>query len=131
METKTYDSKSVSVIIDGTYLTGFSESMVEVEKDEDNYEVKIGAQGDTTRAKVNNQLGTIKVTLLQTSPQISFLDGLANSGKLVPVTVINAGTTRETSSATQAFISKPAARKYGNSVEDREYEIKCMDLKLE
>ncbi|MDQ0876764.1 hypothetical protein QFZ77_005423 [Paenibacillus sp. V4I3] len=131
MSTKTYDPKSVSVIVDGTYLTGFSEDIVEVEKDEDNYEVKVGAQGDTARAKINNQLGTIKVTLQHTSPQIPYMDGLANSGKLVPVTVINAGTTRETSSATEAYVSKPAARKYGNAVEDREYEIKCMDLKME
>ncbi|NQX68486.1 DUF3277 family protein [Paenibacillus alba] len=131
MSTKTYDPKSVSVIIDGIYLTGFSEDMVEIEKDEDSFEVKVGAQGDTTRAKINNNLGTIKITLQQTSPQISYLDGLANSGKMFPITVISAGTTRETSSATEAFIGKPAARKYGNAAEDREYEVKCMDLKME
>lgn len=91
MAATTYDSKAVSVIVGGVYLTGFSEDMVEVEKDEDNFEVKVGAQGDTVRTKVNNPLGTATVTLQQTSPQVAYLDGLANSGKLVPVTIINAG----------------------------------------
>ncbi|MEW9702826.1 phage protein [Paenibacillus sp. SI8] len=131
MADKTYDAKDVSVIVDGVYLTGFSDNVVEIEKDEDNFNVKVGAQGDTARAKVNNKLGTIKVTLQQTSPQVSYLDGLANSGKLVPITVVYAGETRETSSATEAFVKKPAARTYSGEIEDREYEFQCLDLKME
>ncbi|WP_422659116.1 phage structural protein [Paenibacillus sp. EC2-1] len=128
MTATTYDSKAVSVIVGGVYLTGFSEDMVEVEKDEDNFEVKVGAQGDTVRTKVNNPLGTATVTLQQTSPQVPYLDGLANSGKLVPVTIINAGPPKETITVTEAFIKKPAARTYGNEAEDREYEFVLMDM---
>ncbi|MHA7580399.1 phage structural protein [Paenibacillus vandeheii] len=128
MAATTYDSKAVSVIVGGVYLTGFSEDMVEVEKDEDNFEVKVGAQGDTVRTKVNNPLGTATVTLQQTSPQVAYLDGLANSGKLVPVTIINAGPPKETITVTEAFIKKPAARTYGNEAEDREYEFVLMDM---
>lgn len=128
MAATTYDSKAVSVIVGGVYLTGFSEDMVEVEKDEDNFEVKVGAQGDTVRTKVNNPLGTATVTLQQTSPQVQYLDGLANSGKLVPVTIINAGPPKETITVTEAFIKKPAARTYGNEAEDREYEFVLMDM---
>ncbi|MBE7682025.1 phage protein [Paenibacillus sp. FSL H8-0317] len=128
MAATTYDSKAVSVIVGGVYLTGFSEDMVEVEKDEDNFEVKVGAQGDTVRTKVNNPLGTATVTLQQTSPQVAYLDGLANSGKLVPVTIINAGPPKETITVTEAFIKKPASRTYGNEAEDREYEFVLMDM---
>lgn len=128
MTATTYDSKAVSVIVGGVYLTGFSEDMVEVEKDEDNFEVKVGAQGDAVRTKVNNPLGTATVTLQQTSPQVPYLDGLANSGKLVPVTIINAGPPKETITVTEAFIKKPAARTYGNEAEDREYEFVLMDM---
>ncbi|OMF01226.1 DUF3277 domain-containing protein [Paenibacillus amylolyticus] len=128
MAATTYDSKAVSVIVGGVYLTGFSEDMVEVEKDEDNFEVKVGAQGDTVRTKVNNPLGTATVTLQQTSPQVQYLDGLANSGKLVPVTIINAGPPKETITVTEAFIKKPASRTYGNEAEDREYEFVLMDM---
>ena len=128
MAATTYDSKAVSVIVGGVYLTGFSEDMVEVEKDEDNFEVKVGAQGDTVRTKVNNPLGTATVTLQQTSPQVAYLDGLANSGKLVPVTIINTGPPKETITVTEAFIKKPASRTYGNEAEDREYEFVLMDM---
>ncbi|OMF09559.1 DUF3277 family protein [Paenibacillus barcinonensis] len=128
MAATTYDSKAVSVIVGGVYLTGFSEDMVEVEKDEDNFEVKVGAQGDTVRTKVNNPLGTATVTLQQTSPQVAYLDGLANSGQLVPVTIINAGPPKETITVTEAFIKKPASRTYGNEAEDREYEFVLMDM---
>ncbi|WP_128102788.1 phage protein [Paenibacillus sp. DCT19] len=124
----TYDAMSVTITVDGVYLTGFSEDMVEVEKDEDNYDVKVGAQGDTVRTKVNNPLGTCTITLLPTSPQVTYLDGLANSGKLVPVTIINAGPPKETITCTEAFVKKPAARTYGNEAEDREYELVLMDM---
>ncbi|MBH5316706.1 DUF3277 family protein [Paenibacillus sp. GSMTC-2017] len=127
----TYDPKSVSVIIQNVHLTGFGESMVEIEKDEDNYETSVGAQGDVVRTKINNNLGTITLTLQPTSPQIPFMNNLANTGDLVPVTVIYAGEQKEITSATQCYISKPGARKYANALEDREYEIKCLDLVFE
>jgi hypothetical protein len=127
-QSTTYDAKSVSVIVDTVYLTGFAESMVECEKDEENFEVKVGAQGDVIRTKVNNPLGTISVTLQSTSPQVAYLDKLANSGKLVPISVINAGPPKETVTVTEAFVKKPASRSYGNEAEDREYEFQCLDM---
>ncbi|GAC40859.1 phage structural protein [Paenibacillus popilliae] len=130
-QTTTFDAKSVTVTVDGVYLTGFSESMVEIEKDEDNYEVKVGAQGDTVRTKVNNPLGTITVTLLQTSPQVAYLDKLANTGQLVPISVINAGPPKESVTVTEAFIKKPASRSYGSEAEDREYEFQCLDMRFD
>ncbi|ELK38800.1 hypothetical protein D478_27806, partial [Brevibacillus agri BAB-2500] len=128
MATSTFDPKDVAVIVGGTYLTGFSEDMVEIEKAENNFETKVGAQGDVVRTKVNNPLGTIKVTLLPTSPQVAFMDALANTGKLVPVTVIYSGTPKETTTVTEAYVMKPATRTYGNEAADREYEIQCLDL---
>lgn len=127
---QTYDAKSVSVIVNNVYLTGFSEDMVEIDKDEDSYDTKVGAQGDVVRTKNNNPLGTIKVTLLAGSPQVPMLDKLAVSGALVPITVVSAGTNKEISSATEAYLSKPATRKYGKEADDREYEFKCLDLKM-
>ncbi|MCG7318010.1 phage structural protein [Brevibacillus laterosporus] len=131
MKAATYDPNDVAVIVEGTYLTGFSEDMVEIEKAENNYETKVGAQGDVVRTRINNPLGTITVTLLPSSPQVSFLDKLANSGKLVPVSVIYSGTPKETTTATEAYIAKPATRTYGNEAADREYEIQCLDIDMQ
>ncbi|SFJ44243.1 Protein of unknown function [Paenibacillus sp. UNC496MF] len=127
---QTYDAKNVSVIVNNVYLTGFSEDIVEIEKDEDTYDVKVGAQGDVVRTRNNNPLGTIKVTLQASSPQVPMLDKLANAGTLVPVSVISSGANKETSTASQAFLTKPSARKYGKQADDREYEFKCLDLTI-
>lgn len=126
----TYDAKSVSVIVGGTYLTGFGESMVTVVKDEESWETSVGAQGDVVRSKVNNPLGTITVSLQQTSPQVEYLDRIAKTGELVPISVISAGPPKETATSTAAYVKKPADRTYGPSAEDREYEFQCMDLDI-
>ncbi|MHA6481062.1 phage structural protein [Paenibacillus sp. strain BS8-2] len=125
----TYDAKTVTVTVGGVYITGFGESMIEAEKDEENYTVTVGAQGDTVRSKVNNPLGTITMTLLQSSPQVAYLDDLAASGTLVPISIIYAGPPKESITVTQAFVKKPAARTYGSEAEDREYEFQCLDFK--
>ncbi|WP_289142916.1 phage structural protein [uncultured Brevibacillus sp.] len=131
MATATYDPNDLAVIVDSVFLTGFSEDMVEIEKAENNYETKVGAQGDVVRTKVNNPLATINLTLLPSSPHVSYLDKLANSGKLVPVSVIYSGTPKETTTVTEAYVVKPANRSYGNEAADREYEIQCLDIDMQ
>lgn len=126
----TYDPKDLTVTVGGVFLTGFSEDMAEFEKDEENWTTKVGAQGDVVRSKVNNPLATLTITLLATSPQVPYLDGLGKSGKLVPISVIYNGQPKESITITEAFIKKPATRTYGNEVEDREYEIQCMDAEI-
>jgi len=127
---KTYDPKDLTVMVNGVYLTGFGEDMAEFEKDEDGYETKVGAQGDVVRAKINNPLATLSITLLATSPQVSMLDKLAVSGELVPVSVIYNGEPKETITVTEAYIKKPAARSYGTEAGDREYEVQCLDADI-
>ncbi|QOS97551.1 DUF3277 family protein [Brevibacterium sp. JNUCC-42] len=131
MATKTYDPKNVSIIVNGVHITGLGEGMVEISKDEDNYETKVGAQGDTIRVKINNKLGTVKITIQQTSPQLSFLEKLANTGEMVPISVISSNDPKEVSSATEAYVKKNPDRKYGKDAEDREYELQALDLKME
>lgn len=127
MSVTTYDPSDLTVVVNGVYLTGFSEDMVEFEKDEDGYETKVGAQGDVVRSKINNPLHTLSITLLSSSPQVSMLDKLAKSGKMVPASIIYNGEPKETVTVTEAYVKKPAARSYGSEAEDREYELQCMD----
>ncbi len=129
-EGKTYDAQDVSVIVDGVFLTGFGEDLVSIAQDEENWTTTVGAQGDVVRSRVNNSLGTITVTLQGTSPSVTYLNGLANSGKLVPVSVTYNGSPKETSTATQAYIKKPADREYGSEAGDREFEFQCLDLSM-
>lgn len=127
-----YDAKDVSVIVNGTYLTGFAEgTFVSYSKDEEQWNVSVGALGDTARAKVNNPLGTITVTLQQTSPQVSMLNKLATSGKLVGVRIIHKGTNTQKVGGNQCFIKKPADGEYSDEVSNREFEISVLDYSIE
>ncbi|QCT02724.1 hypothetical protein E6C60_2578 [Paenibacillus algicola] len=130
MSVKTYDPNDLTVMVNGVYLTGFAEDMVEFEKDEDGYETKVGAQGDVVRSKINNPLHTLSITLLSSSPQVSMLDKLAKSGEMVPVSLIYNGDPKETVTVTEAYVKKPAARSYGSEAEDREYELQCLDADI-
>lgn len=126
--TYTYDASETTVTVDGRFLTGFAEgTFVEFSKDEDNFKVKVSAQGDVGVAKNNNKLGTIKVTLAQTSPDVSFLNKLANTGKMVPVWVQSSGDNKEKVGGTKAMVKKPADGKMSDEIEDREFEFQVMD----
>ncbi|MCE5168526.1 DUF3277 family protein [Paenibacillus profundus] len=133
MSTSTnYDAMDVTVTVDGTFITGFAEgSMVEGEKDEENFSASVGAQGDVVVSEVNNPLGTITITLQQTSPSVSFLNQLANSKKTVPVWVIYGGTPKEKFGGSRARIKKPATASYSDEAEDREFELQVFDYTVE
>jgi hypothetical protein len=129
---RTYDAMNVTTMIGGVFITGHAEgSMVQCSKDEDNFDTKISAQGDVSVAKRNNTLGTITVNLAQTSPSVSFLDGLANSGQIVPVAVISNNEIAEKVHGTKAMVRKPADKDFGDEVSDRQFEITVFDYTVE
>jgi UTP-glucose-1-phosphate uridylyltransferase len=131
-EVRTYDASNVTVTVKGQFITGFAEgSFVECEKDETNFDVKVSAQGDVSVAKRNNTLGTVKITLSQTSPSVNFLDSLANSGEIFPVSVISNNEVKEKVYGTKAMVEKPANKTFSDEVEDREYTIKVFDYTVE
>ncbi|MFD1886828.1 phage structural protein [Paenibacillus wenxiniae] len=127
-EAKTYDPLDLSLQIGGVFITAMSEDMVEVEKDEESYSVKVGAQGDVIRSKVNNPLATMTLTLLASSPQLEYLTKLARTGEIVPVSIIYNGEVKETITSTQAFVKKLPTRTYGSEAEDREFELQMLDM---
>lgn len=126
--TTTYDPKDVVMTANNVFVTGFSEDMIEIDKDEERYSTKVGAQGDVIRNKINNPLGTIKVTLMHDSPQVAYLTQLARTGELFPVSVIHNGVPKETTTVVEAFVKKEPTRTYGGESEDREFEIQCLDM---
>lgn len=126
--TYTYDAALSTVTVDSRFLTGFAEgSFVEFSKDEDNFSAKVSAQGDVGIAKRNNTLGTVTVTLAQTSPDVTFLNNLANTGKIVPVWVQTGGDAKEKAGGTKAMVKKPADGTLSDEIEDREFEIQVFD----
>ncbi|MCE5168970.1 DUF3277 domain-containing protein [Paenibacillus profundus] len=123
-----YDAKQVSVIVDGKYITGFGENtFVSCEKDEEQSVAHVGARGEVAIAHKNNPLGTVKLTLMSTSPQLELLHRLAREKKIFDIWVVSHNEPRERIGGTQAIVKKLPAAAYGSELEDREYEIQVLD----
>lgn len=128
-QVNSYDARNVSVTVDSVFITGFADgTFVDTSKDEDNIDTAVGAQGDVAVTEVNNQVGTITLTLQQSSPSVAYLNRLANSRKMVPVYVIsNQSGAKEIIGGTQARVIKPADVSFSDSQESRAFEIRVFD----
>lgn len=80
-----YNAKDWSATFDGTNISGFAEEMITGSKDEEFFSSSVGAQGDSIMNEVNNDLGTISITLQATSPSVQYLKECAKSGKIAPL----------------------------------------------
>lgn len=125
-----YNAKDVVVTVNNVYITGLGEDMVSGEKDEDNVSTVVGAQGDVVVNEVNNDLGTITLTVQGTSPQIKMLKQLAKSKSIVPVWVNNKSI-GEKFGGSKAMIKKTPSLEYGAELADREIEIQVFDYTVE
>ena len=75
--TKTYNAKSVVVVIAGIPIQGFAKgSFVKVKLNADIVEQEIGAHGDSVRTISQDLSGTIEIMLQQTSPSNAALTAL-------------------------------------------------------
>lgn len=83
MAVKTYDPKQVSVIIGSQPMKGFSDGdFVTVERNEDNWTLMVGADGESTRSKNANKSGKITITLLGSSESNDYLSQLQLADEL-------------------------------------------------
>lgn len=78
-----YDPKSVSIIVGGKIMHGFADgTFVNVERNEQAYNLKVGVDGEGTRAKNNNRSGKITITLMQSSESNDVLSSFATADEL-------------------------------------------------
>lgn len=126
----TYNAKDCVITVDGVYITGLGEDMVSCEKDEDNVNAVVGAQGDVVVNEVNNDLGTITITVQGTSPQLPMLKKLAKTKAIIPVWVNNKQL-KEKVGGSKAIIKKTPSLEYGAELADREIEIQVFDYTVE
>lgn len=121
-----YNAKDCVVTVDSVYITGLGEDMVTGEKDEDNVSAVVGAQGDVVVNETNDTLGTVKLTVQGTSPQLAFLKKLARTKAMFPIWVTNKAL-KEKFGGTKAMVRKSAAVEYGKELGDREFDIMVFD----
>lgn len=122
----TYDGKDTSVVIDGTYITGLGEDGVTGEKDEEFFETSYGAQGDCVKSIVNNDAGTITLTLQRTSPQYSFVLSLAKRKTTFSIWVTNSSTGERYGGSMASLKNYPSAEN-GTEHADAEFEFAVFD----
>lgn len=125
-----YNAKDCVVTVGNVYITGLGEDMVSGEKDEENISVAVGAQGDVVVNEVNNDLGTVVITVQGTSPQLPYLKRLAKTKEIVPVWVNNKSI-KEKFGGSKAIVKKTPNLEQGAELGDREVEFQVLDYTVE
>lgn len=120
----TYDPKQVSVIVGGKIMSGFADTtFIKASRNEQAFNLKVGVDGEGTRAKSNNLSGKVEITLMQSSSSNDDLsafaaaDELANAG-VVPL-LINDKSGRTVLQATTAWIQKYADVEFAKETSTR------------
>ena len=125
-----YNAKDCVITVGGVYITGLGEDMVSGEKDEDNVNAVVGAQGDVVVNEINNDLGTITLTVQGTSPQLPYLKRLAKTKEMVDVWVNNKSI-GEKFGGSKAIVKKTPSLEHGAELADREIEFLVLDYTVE
>ena len=130
----TFDPQKVNLVVKGVAITGFAEgTMIEIERNEDAIIPYVGTQGEVAFAESADKTGVIKVTLMQTSPSVGYLNTLAKQkgdDAAFPVSVVNMNTNAISASGTKARVKKMATETIDKEVKEREFEIYVADLDL-
>lgn len=125
-----YDASKITVIANNLNVTGFKKgTFVTANKDDDMVSVESNAQGEATWALNNSKLGTITLTLNQTSPFCKVFNEYAASKKFFPIWVDDP-LCKEKRGGTEAIITKVADASYSDGTEARAYTIKVGDFTI-
>ena len=129
-ETTTYDFKKVSVIVDGTIMTGWMDGdAIQSEKNEDDVTPHVGAGGDVTYAESTDETGKITLSLKATSSSVPILKALRDSKKLFQVQIVDVNDRAFRAGGSDCRIIKPPARAWGIETPGTEWEIYVADFK--
>ena len=115
------------MVIDNVYITGLGEDMISAEKEEDFFTPSVGAQGDVVKSVINNNLGTMTVTIQTTSPSKAFLLGLANRSEPFPIWAVNKKLGERIGGTMANLLSYPEFSR-GAEAEDMEFTFQVFDL---
>lgn len=129
---KTFDFKQVSTIFGGRILQGFADGeVISVEPQSDDFTEFVGADGEVTRSKSNNNLHLVTIRLSQTSDSNDILMGFSIADKksnagVVPF-LIKDQNGRSLISAEQAYIKRRPNMGMGVETGTREWIIALPD----
>lgn len=131
---KSYSSKKVIVIVNGTALSGFVDgSFVTVERETDSFTKTVGTDGEVARNTVSNKTGSVTFTLMQTSDYNSVLSSIlkrSENGDDVGVFNVEVKDTLNNATYTGSgcWIRRAPNAEYANEVGGFEWVIDCAEL---
>ncbi len=134
MTLSTYDPKDITVSVNGSILSGFSDDVVTVERAEDQVADTVGADGEVMRTLTNDRRGIVTVSLQQTSSSNLVLSALANTdeqtgGSVFPI-LIQDNRGNDIHWAAEAWIQKQPQAVYNKSNSPRVWVLRCADLRM-
>lgn len=121
-----YNPNDTTVTLDGVFITGMGEDMIEFSFDEERFETVVGAQGDVVVNETNNNTASMTMTLQVSSPQYAMCLNYAKNGTVFPIWGVNKSV-GERFGGTKARFKNTAGANYGTSAEDRSFEIQVFD----
>lgn len=125
-----YDANDCVVTINEWYVTGLGEDFITGERQENFFEPAVGAQGDIVENEVNNDLGTITLSIQATSPQKGELLKMAKAGEHFSIWVTNKNI-GERFGGTDARIVNFPELEFGAEIAEREFEITVFDYTVD
>lgn len=132
---KPYDPKAVTVVFAGIIARGYADgTFVEVQRNSDSFTMMVGPDGDATRAKTNDQSGTVTITLQQSSETNDLFaamlaaDELSSNGAGIGTLMIKDNSGRSIHTAEKAWIKKAADSPYSKDVSTRAWVIETDKL---
>ncbi len=135
VQPRTYDPNKVKMTFKGNIITGYGkDSRIEVERAEDSFSVQVGCDGEFLRTLSQNKSGTVKVTLLASSPSNDILaaaltvDELSGAGAGELFVQDFNGTS--IAHAAQAWVKKMVPLKRGKDADENEWTIETGALDL-
>lgn len=131
----TYDPKNVSMIVGGKIAHGFADgTFIKAMRNEQAFNLKVGVDGEGTRAKSNNKSGKFEITLMQSSSFNDVMSSYASADELSNLGVIpvllrdNNGTTLGT--CLTGWVQKLPDTEFAKEVVTRTWVIETDDIEL-
>ncbi len=132
---RTFDPKQTSMIVGGKIMSGFADgTYIKVTRNEQSFTLKVGVDGEGSRAKSNNKSGKFEITLMQTSPSNDDLAALAAadeaSGLGLAPCLMKDGSGRTVCQATTAWVQKQPDVELGKEVGTRTWVLESDEINM-
>lgn len=132
---KTFNPKDVVISLGGIPLSGYADGeFANIEATSDDFQMSTGADGDTSRVKLNDASGTLTLTLAMTSPSNDILSGFRSldvrTGQGVVPLILKDLSGRTTLFSANAWVRRPPTTGFGKEISTREWTIDLADMNL-